>query len=412
MASEDTAAESKIKSALVVGEAGSDLVSSLLELAISLSSELDIFRLLEKIVSESLRLTNSDGCSLYLVEGDGKLHFSISKNMSLGISLTREEGGAELFPPVPMDPSFVSAYAAINKRLVNVPDVYESTEFDFTGPKKYDKINNYRSISMLVSPLTNHEGNVIGVMQMLNAKDPATGEIIPFNSGYEVVIKSLSSFAAIAITNALLVQEIHTRAAKLKEANLDAIYSLAMAAEAKDDDTGDHVRRIQLYSIELSKKIGLSDERADEIGYSAIMHDVGKISVPDHILKKPGKLTGEEYQIIKQHSQMGWKILPDSLFFYTAKNIARAHHEKWNGKGYPDGLKEEEIKLEARIVAVADVFDALVNKRVYKRDWTIEEAIEEINKCSGSHFDPRLVDAWNELYKEGKLKQIHDVWGK
>ncbi|VAX16729.1 Response regulator, partial [hydrothermal vent metagenome] len=133
---------------------------------------------------------------------------------------------------------------------------------------------------------------------------------------------------------------------------------------------------------------------------------------PDHILKKPGKLTDEEYQIIKQHPQMGWKILPDSLFFYIAKNIARGHHEKWNGKGYPDGLKEEDIKLEARIVAVADVFDALVNKRVYKKDWTIEEAIEEINNCSGSHFDPKLVDAWNELYKEGKLKQIHDVWSK
>lgn len=408
----NTAAESKIDPALLMGQADSELVSFLLELGISLSSEMNIVRLLEKIVNESLNLTHSDGCTLYLLEGDGKLHFSISRNISLGISESREAGGEDSFPPVPMDPSFVSAYVAINKKLVNITDVYESTEFDFTGPKKYDEMNNYRSISMLVSPLTNHVGEVIGVLQLLNAKDPATGKVIPFNSGYEMVIKSLSSFAAFAITNTRLVEEIHIRAAKLKEANLDAIYALAMAAETKDDDTGDHVRRIQLYSIALSKKIGLSDEQTDEIGYSSIMHDVGKISTPDHILKKPGKLTDEEFDIIKQHTVAGEKILPDSFFFHIAKKIARGHHEKWNGKGYPDGLKGEAITLEARIVTVADVFDALVNKRCYKKSWTLEEAVEEMNKCSGSHFDPRLIDAWNELYKEGKLKQIHEVWSE
>jgi HD-GYP domain-containing protein (c-di-GMP phosphodiesterase class II) len=393
-----------------MGRADSELVSFFLELGISLSSEMNIYRLLEKIVNESIDLTNSDGCTLYLLEGDGALHFSISRNISLGISESRELGGEDAFPPVPMDPSFVSAYVAINKKLVNVTDVYKSTEFDFRGPKQYDLMNNYRSISMLVSPLLNHEGDVIGVLQLLNAKDMETGEVIPFNAGYEMVIKSLSSFAAFAISNTRLVEEIHLRADKLKEANLDAIYALAMAAETKDADTGDHVRRIQLYSIALSKEIGLSDERADEIGYSSIMHDVGKISVPDSILKKPGKLTKEEFDIMKQHPIAGAKILPDSFFFHTAKTIARGHHEKWDGRGYPDGLVGEKIPMEARIVAIADVFDALVNKRCYKDGWTMDQAIDEMIRCAGTHFDPELIEAWNELYKEGKLKKIHDVW--
>ena len=311
-----------------------------------------------------------------------------------------------------MDPSFVSAYVAIHNKLVNVPDVYESKEFDFTGPKKYDEMNDYRSISMLVSPLTNHEGEVIGVMQMLNAKDPANGNVSAFNEKYEIFIRSLSNYAAMAITKVRLVEETRQKAIMLKEANLDAIYSLAVAAEAKDEDTGEHVRRIQKYSTALAKKINFSDEEADEIGYSSIMHDVGKISVPDVVLKKPGGLTDEEFEVIKDHTRNGPRILSPKPLFEKARNIAKHHHEKWDGNGYPDGLSQNDIPIEARIVAVVDVYDALTSKRVYKKSWTSDEAMAELKKCSGSHFDPALVEAWEQLHQSGEVQRMRDSFTK
>ena len=382
------------------------LVEFLLDLGISLSSERHLDRLLEKIIDESLDITNSDGCTLYLVDDDGNLCFTISKTTSLGVSLGGLSGAHASFPPVPMDPAFVSAYAAINKKIVNIPDVYKSSEFDFTGPRKYDELNGYRSVSMLVAPLANQEGKVIGVLQLLNAMDTSTGEVIPYSGKYEIMVHSLASFAAVAVTNVRMEQEIEQKAAMLKEANMDAIFSLAVAAEQKDDDTGQHVRRIQMYSTALAKEVGISDEVADEIGYSSIMHDVGKISVPDYVLKKPGKLTDEEFSIMKDHTKNGSKILPDKPFFKIARQIARHHHEKWNGKGYPDGLAGEQIPINARIVAVVDVFDALTSKRVYKKAWTCQDAMSEITKCAGTAFDPELALAWKNLCHTGPLRDV------
>ncbi len=210
--------------------------------------------------------------------------------------------------------------------------------------------------------------------------------------------------------NETLEKRVEERTIELKEANLGAIYSLATAAEAKDDDTGFHVRRIQYYSQALALKLGMHPAEADEIGYSSIMHDVGKISIPDEILKKPGKLTTEEFEIIKTHASQGEKILSEKNFFSTARKIARSHHEKWSGKGYPDGLSKENIPLPARIVAVADVFDALTSKRPYKEPWSLEKAIEEIENSLGSHFDPVIVKAWLELWKESEIERIHKQW--
>ncbi len=395
-----------MKQSFTTGEVDQGLVQFLLDLGISLSSELYIDKLLEKIVDEALRITNADGCSLYLVHEDGMLHFTISKNKSLKMNIGGYSGTPVQYAPVPLDPAFVSAYAAIHNKIVNIRDVYKSSEFDFTGPKKYDLLNEYHSESMLVSPLTNHEGEVIGVMQLLNAIDPANGGVIPFDKKFEVLIKSLSSFAAMAITNVRLVDETRERARLLKDANLDAIYSLAMAAEEKDDTTGEHVRRIQMYSTVLSSKLGQSDRYSDEIGYSSIMHDVGKLSIPDSIIKKPAKLSSEEFDIMKTHTTAGERILPSSTFFEIARQIAKCHHEKWDGSGYPDGLVGEDIPLPARIVAVADVFDALTNARPYKESWPVEKALEELKRNSGSHFDPYLIGVWEKLCKQGTPQQI------
>lgn len=210
--------------------------------------------------------------------------------------------------------------------------------------------------------------------------------------------------------NETLERRVEERTIELKEANLGAIYSLATAAEAKDDDTGFHVRRIQYYSKALAKQLGLPETQAEEIGYSSIMHDVGKISIPDYILKKPGKLTKEEFELIKTHPVKGEKILSEKNFFATARIISRHHHEKWNGKGYPDGLLKDKIPLPARIVAMADVFDALTSKRPYKEAWPMEKAIEELKISSGAHFDPGILRAWLLLWESGEIKRIFDKW--
>lgn len=210
--------------------------------------------------------------------------------------------------------------------------------------------------------------------------------------------------------NETLERRVKERTMELKNANMDAIFSLATAAEAKDTDTAVHINRIQSYSHALALKLGMGADEAEEIGYSSIMHDVGKIAIPDHILKKTGKLTGEEYEIMKTHTIHGEKILSERPFFSMARKIARAHHEKWNGAGYPDGLAGKDIPLAARIVAVADVFDSLTSRRPYKDAWTMEAAIKEIIKLSGTHFDPVMVKAWVEMYDSHHIARIYESW--
>lgn len=208
--------------------------------------------------------------------------------------------------------------------------------------------------------------------------------------------------------NETLEKRVEERTVELRESNMDAIFSLATAAEAKDYDTGYHVHRIQYYSRALAHKAGLPQEECEEIGYSSILHDVGKLAIPDAILKKPAKLTAEEFEIIKTHTLHGERILASKPFFMLARTIARSHHEKWEGTGYPDGIAREDIPMAARIVAIADVYDALINDRPYKKAWPAPQAIDEIRKGAGQHFDPRLVKLWVELYEEGELARIHE----
>jgi response regulator RpfG family c-di-GMP phosphodiesterase len=190
-----------------------------------------------------------------------------------------------------------------------------------------------------------------------------------------------------------LEQRVRERTAELREANLDAIFMLAVASEAKDADTGAHVLRIQRGCEDIAVELGMDATTAEEIGYSAILHDVGKMIVPDHILQKPGKLTDDERRTMQQHTIAGERILSTKPFFVIARQIARQHHENWDGSGYPDGLAGEDIALPARIVHVADVFDALVSTRVYKPPWAIEKAWAFIQEQSGAMFDPRVVGA-------------------
>ena len=166
---------------------------------------------------------------------------------------------------------------------------------------------------------------------------------------------------------------------------------LVLAAEAKDNNTGGHIRRIKDLTRDICSGLGISPEKSERISFFSIMHDVGKIHIPDKILKKKGALNKEEWAIMKTHTLAGEKILGNKPFYRTAREIARSHHEHWDGRGYPDGLRNDSIPLSARIVTVADIFDALTSKRSYKTAWPLEKAIEEMKTLSGVVFDPEIL---------------------
>lgn len=193
--------------------------------------------------------------------------------------------------------------------------------------------------------------------------------------------------------NENLEELVRQRTLLLEEALQEGITMLATAAEAKDEDTGSHIYRVLNTTLEICKEMGLPEKEASRISQFSIMHDVGKIHVPDSILLKEGAFTEKEMEQMKKHTTAGEKILGCKPFYQVARQIARSHHENWDGSGYPDGLSGEEIPLPARVVAVADVFDALTSKRPYKDAWSVERALEEMKALAGKKFDPRVVDA-------------------
>lgn len=192
------------------------------------------------------------------------------------------------------------------------------------------------------------------------------------------------------------VLDVKEKNKEIKEAYLDTIHRLVLAAEFKDEDTGDHIERMSKYSALIAEKLEMPASFVENILYAAPMHDVGKIGIPDSILLKPGKLTGEEFEVMKTHPTIGAKILANSRgeILKFAQQIAVSHHEKWNGKGYPVGHTCEKIPIVGRIVALSDTFDALTSRRPYKDPYPIETALDIIKKERGEHFDPDVVDVF------------------
>ncbi len=197
---------------------------------------------------------------------------------------------------------------------------------------------------------------------------------------------------------------------ELRNTQLQIIQCLGRAAEYKDNETGLHVIRMSHYSRLLAKAYGLTEYQQDLIFHAAPMHDIGKIGTPDNVLLKPGKLDSEEWQEMQRHARIGSDILGqhDSPLLDMARVIADTHHEKWDGSGYPNGLAGEQIPLVGRIVAIADVFDALTTKRPYKDPWTIDDAIAHIEASAGQHFDPQLVELFKEVLPE--VLMVKEKW--
>jgi HD-GYP domain-containing protein (c-di-GMP phosphodiesterase class II) len=193
---------------------------------------------------------------------------------------------------------------------------------------------------------------------------------------------------------------------ELRRTGLQGISHLLLAATLKDQTTGAHLLRVRRYVEAIAARLGLPTELTEEMGYSSVMHDVGKIHTPDHILQSEHHLSTEEFDIIKQHCIDGEIMLGDARFFETARAVAREHHERWDGTGYPDGKKGDAISLAARIVSVADVFDALTSKRPYKDAWSVDEGMASIKAGAGAQFDPDVVAAFESLQLDGTIQRI------
>ncbi len=346
--------------------------------------------LLEKVLLEARKFFNADAGSIY-IKDDNTLLFRCAQNDTLIKRLPPSRKLIYSTFTVPINHKSVAGYVAVSGETLNSPDVYSiPTDRPYLFDKNYDKISDYRSKSMLTTPLKTSRNKIIGVLQLINSKSES-GEIVSFRPEDEPFLKHFANIAATAIERAQLVRT--------------TILRMISMAELRDPhETGVHVNRVGAYSIEIyeawAKKKGLKENEVernkDTLRMAAMLHDVGKVAISDVILKKPDRFDENEFNMMKNHTTLGAKLFEDgqSEMDEMAAEIALNHHEKWNGAGYPNGKKGEEIPIMARIVAVADVYDALISKRSYKEEFSEREALKIIREESGGHFDPGITDAF------------------
>ncbi|MDH5508788.1 MAG: HD domain-containing protein [Nitrospinota bacterium] len=370
--------------------------------------------ILEKVLLEARALTNADAGTIFLVEKD-RLRFSYVQNETL---FSRDSVSPEVYSnyTLPIDIKSIVGYSATTGETVDIPDAYalpKGASFGFN--KDFDVQNNYRTQSILAIPLKSYQQRIVGVLQLINSKNEE-GTMVPFSSEHRDLLPVFTINATIAIERGVMTRELVLRMMKM--------------AELRDPtETGAHVLRVGAYAAEiyhqwaLNRGVNWKERRRskDLIRIAAMLHDVGKVGISDLILKKPARLTDEEFLTMKWHTALGAGLFSNatSELDSLSLDIALNHHEKWDGSGYPGdvdivnmddntmgkGKKGEEIPLGARIVALADVFDALVSRRSYKEPMAYEQALGIIRDESGSHFDPDVVKAFEEVFHV--CKAIH-----
>ncbi len=513
---------------LAAAEAGEDLglrLEQLNAIGASLSAERDINRLLESILTAAKAITRADGGTLYRVAEDQTLRFEIVRTTSLEYYLGGTTGNPVPFYPIHLmgkdgkpNHSMVAAHVALTGKTVNIPDAYTAEGFDFSGTRNFDKKTGYRSKSFLTVPMKNHENEIIGVLQLLNAADPRSGEIVPFSPSDQRLAESLASQAAIALTNRMLIIQ-------LEELFESFINLMNTAIDEKSPYTGGHCQRVPQLTMMLAEAVNamgegplaaftMNDKDRYELKIAGLLHDCGKVTTPVHVVDKAtkletiydrvhlidtrfevlkrdaeiellrekallvahgalraehdaadarhrermrrldddraflracnvggeamresdqervkgiaryrwtdisgheanflsedelqnltiraGTLTGEERQIINHHIVATIKMLEALPWPKHLKNVAEyagGHHERMDGKGYPKGLKREQMSVQARVMGIADIFEALTAKdRPYKKGKTLSESLEILGRFSlNGHIDPDLFDVF------------------
>ena len=371
-----------------------DAFEDLLNVGIALSSVHDLQKLLGLILSEARRLTQADAGTLYLVR-ENKLIFKVSQSQSLTERLGEPvmERQYQSFE-MPISAESIAGYVALTRKVINIPDVRRiPADSPYRYNSSWDERTGYETRSMLVIPLENKDEKIVGVLQLINALN--RGKLVPFPGSSERVAKSLASQAAVSIENAALAEN-------LQQAHLDTIFRLGVAAEYRDKETANHIKRMSHFSALIARGLGWRAEEVESFSWSSLMHDVGKLGVPDAILQKPGPLTVEERRIMELHSVIGGNILKgsDAPVLKQARLIALTHHERFDGGGYPRGLKGRKIPLEGRITILADIFDALSSRRVYKEALPENEVIRILEEGRGSFFDPEILALFLERLEE------------
>jgi len=273
--------------------------------------------------------------------------------------------------------SGIVGQAIDNKQQMIINDVQANEHFN----PEIDKQTGYETKTMMVIPMFNSHNNIIGAFQVINKKEGS------FDNTDMKYLMLAASYSAETLDAAILADEND-------QTQKEMIFLMSEAVEKRSKETGNHIKRVAAYSRILATAYGLSEEETYTLEFASPMHDIGKIGIPDAILNKPGKHTVEEFDIMKTHALLGYEILSASKkgMLKAAAIVAYEHHERWNGKGYPLGLKGDKIHIYGRITAIADVFDALGSDRCYKKAWPLEKILELFQEEKGEHFDPNLVD--------------------
>jgi HD-GYP domain-containing protein (c-di-GMP phosphodiesterase class II) len=372
-----------------------DKLKELLTITEKLNHIQDINSLLDYILYESRKFTLADAGSIFLIKNN-VLEFSYVQNDTLVTLDQSDNKFIYSYFTVPIDNSSICGYVVLTGEALMIEDVYNLPKgVPYSFNSHFDTVSTYKTRSILAIPLVTSTGAILGVMQIINSKDE-NGNIISFHEDDKLYVSHFANNATAAIDKARITREMVLRMIKM--------------AELRDPkETGTHVNRVGAYSIEIyhcwALTKGINEEeikrQKDILRIAAMLHDVGKIAISDTILKKPAKLTAEEFENMKKHTEWGANLFADSISDMEKLSaiIAMSHHEKWDGTGYPKGLKKTEIPLAGRIVALADVYDALVSKRVYKDAWDEHKVLTYINEQSGQHFDPELVMAFTEIYE-------------
>jgi HD-GYP domain-containing protein (c-di-GMP phosphodiesterase class II) len=404
---------------------------SIIQLDSELNQIQDLDLLLERILREARNVVRADAGSIYVIEKEeeeGEIVEKLVVKYAQNDTMARDlPAGQKLIYSVfslGINEKTVSGYCALTRELVNVPDVYNiSPDAPYSYSTAYDKISGYKTTSTLAIPLQTSEGKLLGVIQIINSKDK-NGEVVPFSTDDEFLITHFATNAALALQKAYVTRAMILRMIKMSELR-------------DPKETGTHVNRVAGYAVEIYDRWAYhhqvpdreKEQFKDTLKIASMLHDVGKVAISDIILKKPAKFTPEEYTIMQHHTIYGALLFedPQSPVDIVARDVALTHHENWDGSGYPGwidpvteraiktnaggkplGKKGEEIPLTGRIVALADVYDALYSRRVYKEPWSEADVLAEMKQLGGTKFDPELITIFFEILPS--IKQIRSLY--
>ncbi|MGR0482568.1 MAG: GAF and HD-GYP domain-containing protein [Candidatus Electronema sp. V4] len=369
-----------------------ETVVSIINIIGELNQLQDVDMILSSTLYEARALARADAGSIFLMRNGGLEFRHVQNDTIFGVK------GAGFFQysdeVLPVSDRSIVGYAALTKEMVAIDDAYAiAPGLPYQFNASFDEKNSYRTVSILAVPLISRNHSLVGVMQLINAKD-RQGRVVSFSEQCKTLVPIFTNNAAAIIERGILNRELVLRMAKMAELH-------------DPEETGAHVQRVSAFSAEIyqhwaeSRQVPRWEIRRfrDIISQASMLHDAGKVGIPDAVLKKPGPLNDKEFALVKQHTVYGAKLFTSisSELDQVTHDIMLHHHERWNGTGYPDQLAGSQIPLAARITALADVFDALSSQRCYKRAWAAAAIHEEIQAKSGQDFDPELVDVFFEI---------------